>query len=149
MSSKYRLSLWLDDATNIIVGRVVGPMPSRELCRGFLAAYEKIDRPWRYNRLIDYRKFTGSIDYSEIETFAHIWAGWLKDDPVHTKVAFVTHDAMELVRTQTFRHLFPYDQVQSFDTADQALDWIQGTVPDASTFVNTTEVIMDRQNIYL
>ncbi len=123
MADKYRFSVMRDDDKKIIISRIAGPMPSAEIMEHFLNAYRELETPWLYKRLVDYRKFEGMIDYADIEYFSRQWAALIGNNTHNSRVAIVTHDALELARTSTVDHLFPHDIVRAFETMDQALDW--------------------------
>lgn len=105
-----------------MIARVIGPMPSSVVTTEFMMAYRKIDQVWDYNRIIDYRKFTGTIDYEDAQDFVRQWQEMAGSATYSSKVAFVTDDALELARATTYDHMTP-DRVRSFNTIDQALDW--------------------------
>lgn len=123
MSDKYRLSIQVDEARKTIIARAVGPMPSRELTEAFLAAYRRIDKSWQYNRVIVYRKFTGSIDFTDAEDFARQWIEMIGDEPYGAKVAFVSDDALEHARSGSYDGL-THDRIKTFKTIDEVLDWL-------------------------
>jgi hypothetical protein len=131
MSLPYRLSVTIDETKKLLIGRVLGPMPSRILTEEFLSAYAALEKPWYYNRLIDYRRFTGTVDYADAEYFARQWAEWVKDDAHRSKVAFVTLDPLELARTSTIAHLFPHDIMKGFTSPDEALEWLEAVYSPA------------------
>lgn len=126
MSQKYRLSVILDEIHSILIVRVFGPFPSAELCDRFLEAYAEIGEPWRYDRLIDLRRYTGHTEDVDRERFARTWAEWTRDVTEGRRVAFVTHDPEEEVYIQADYRSFPLDTMRNFYTADEALDWLTG-----------------------
>lgn len=124
MTERYRLNIQVDEERKTIVARVIGPMPSRVVTTEFMTAYRKIDQVWHYNRIIDYRKFTGTIDHEDTQEFMRQWHDMVGGATHNSKVAFVTNDALELARATTYDHMTA-DHVRSFNTIDQALDWFQ------------------------
>jgi len=130
MPQKYRLSVYIDDQHPILIARVFGPMPSDVLCDEFIRAYQEIDQPWAYDRLIDMRKFSGSSSRSDIERFARVWNAWTRDIPEGRRIAFVTHCPEETARTMSQDNLYPKDTLRVFSTADEALDWLTGKAED-------------------
>ncbi|MFT3997166.1 MAG: hypothetical protein QM667_07150 [Asticcacaulis sp.] len=126
MPTKYRLSVYLDETYSILISRVFGAMPGDELCAEFIRAYQEIGSPWLYDRLIDLRRYSGYTSREDMERFAAVWAEWTLDVPEGRRVAFVTHDAVELDRNLSQQSLYPKDTLRAFDTADEALDWLTG-----------------------
>ncbi len=124
MGQRYRLNMQVDEERKTLIARVVGPMPSRVVTEEFMAAYRRVGQPWLYNRIIDYRKFTGTIDHEDTQDFMRQWNDLVDGAPYSSKVAFVTDDALELARATTYDHMTP-DHVRSFTTIDQALEWFQ------------------------
>ena len=119
----YQFKYSVDEARRLIIFRVAGAVPSSILIDSFLTAYQSIPEPWRYDRLIDYRRYTGFADFTDIETFAEK-NGELNGGRVRTyKVAVVSTDAFEQARPATMRHLFPED-IRTFSSMDAALDWL-------------------------
>ena len=121
---RYRLNIQVDEERKTLIARVIGPMPSPVVTAEFMAAYRRIGQPWLYNRIIDYRKFTGTIDHVDTEDFMRQWRGLVGDTVHNSKVAFVTDDPLELARATTYDHMTA-DRVRSFTTIDQALEWFQ------------------------
>jgi hypothetical protein len=119
----YRFTYSVDEARRLIVFRVAGAVPSTLLNDKFVCAYRAIPNHWEYNRLIDYRRYTGLMDFADVEDFARKIAYLNRDRPRHYKVAVVTTDPFEQARPATFRHLFPED-VKTFASMDDALDWL-------------------------
>ena len=66
----YRFRYHIDEARRLIVFRVTGDVPSAVLNDKFIAAYRKIPDSARYDRLIDYRRYTGYIEFPDMEDFA-------------------------------------------------------------------------------
>lgn len=130
MPQKYRLSVFLDETHPILIARVFGPMPGDVLCEEFIRAYEEIGEPWRYDRLIDMRRYSGEMTLADMEYFASVWAEWTRDVPEGRKVAIVAHDTGELARIEAHHSLYPKDTMRNFDTADEALDWLTGRDAD-------------------
>jgi len=132
MPQSYRLSVYIDTQTPILIARVFGAMPSDVLCDEFIRAYEKIGEPWAYDRLIDMRKFSGETSRADIERFARVWSDWTKGMSEGRKVAFVTHDPEETARSLAQDNLYPKDILRTFSTADEALDWLRDIKNDAA-----------------
>lgn len=122
MRKPYRLNVQVDEERKTVIARVIGPMPSPVVTTEFMTAYRAIDQVWLYHRIIDYRKFTGTIDYEDVQDFMQQWHDMAGGATYSSKVAFVTDNALELARATTYDHMTP-DRVRSFNTIDQALDW--------------------------
>ena len=121
----YQFKYHVDETRRLIVFRVAGSIPSAVLIDSFIAAYRSIADPWRYDRLIDYRRYTGLTDFADIETFAERNGEINGGQPPQYKVAVVSSDAFEQARPATTRHLFAED-IRTFSSMDDALDWLSG-----------------------
>jgi len=119
----YRFRYHIDEARRLIVFRVTGDVPSAVLNDKFIAAYRKIPDSARYDRLIDYRRYTGYIEFPDMEDFARKLAYINRDRPVTYRVAVVTNDAFEHARLATFQGMFA-EEMRAFSSMDDALDWL-------------------------
>jgi len=119
----YRFRYHIDEARRLIVFRVTGDVPSTVLNDKFVAAYRKIPDSARYDRLIDYRRYTGYIEFGDLQDFSRKMAYINRDRPVAYKVAIVTSDAFEHARLATLQGLFS-EEMRAFSSMDDALDWL-------------------------
>ena len=119
----YQFKYTVDEARRLIIFRVAGDIPSARLNEEYIAAYRNIPEHWRYNRLVDYRRYTGFLEFTDLEDFAEKIDDLSHDQSRMYKVAIVTSDALEQARISTFRHLFPED-LRAFASMDNALDWL-------------------------
>ncbi len=119
----YRFRYDIDEARRLIVFRVTGDVPSTVLNDKFVAAYRKIPNSTRYDRLVDYRRYTGYIEFSDMEDFSRKMAYINREQAVTYRVAIVTSDAFEHARLATFQGMFA-EEIRAFSSVDDALDWL-------------------------
>lgn len=119
----YRFRYDIDEARRLIIFRVTGDVPSTVLNDKFVAAYRKIPDSARYDRLVDYRRYTGYLEFPDLEDFSRKMAYINRDHPSQYRVAIVTKDAFEQARLATLQGLFS-EEMQAFSSMDDALDWL-------------------------
>ncbi len=122
------LKVTIDESMRLITLRLKGAEASAVYTELLLSAYDGIDKPWLYNRLLDYRQFSGLLDYSDVERLAQNWAERVAGQVYTAKVAILTFDALTPVRAAGFAHLFPNNTVRSFDELHTALNWLNAPV---------------------
>ncbi len=128
----YQFKYTVDEARQLIIFRVAGDIPSARLNEEYIDAYRNIPEHWRYDRLVDYRRYTGFLEFTDLEDFAEKIDDLSHDHSRMYKVAIVTSDALEQARISTFRHLFPED-LRAFASMDDALDWLGSRQMSAQT----------------
>lgn len=125
----YRLNFFVDKDRKVLIFRVIGAMPSAEFVQRLFDAYATIDRPWDWSRVMDFRRFEGLIDFSDVEETARRWKDMTTGETYHAKVAVVSTDPLDKARVPTASPLFPNETVCHFSDYHEAMAWI--LAPDA------------------
>ena len=131
MSNDYRFNVFTEHARRILIVRVIGPMPSAHFSDRLFSAYDTIDEPWTWNRLIDFRRFEGVIDFEDVEAIAQKWSAMIEGKTFGSRVAFVSLDPLDKVRVPTTSPLFPKDTVVHFTDYHEAMGWLSAANGDA------------------
>ncbi len=114
----------IDSRKKIIIFRLRGNAGSGDMADKAQAAYDSLDAPWTYHRLIDLRVFTSLLAYEDIERMAIQWAEVCRGRESLTKTAVVNAGTLSAVRAKAYGHLFPNVDIRAFTCFDEALDWL-------------------------
>ncbi|ESQ90366.1 hypothetical protein ABAC460_09430 [Asticcacaulis sp. AC460] len=120
----YRLNVFVDEDRKVLIFRVIGAMPSAEFVQRLHAAYATIDRPWTWSRVMDFRRFEGVIDLTDVEEMAQRWKAMTADQNYHARVAVVSTDPLDKARVPTASPLFPNETVCHFSDYHDAMAWV-------------------------
>lgn len=120
----YRLNVFVDEERKVLIFRVIGAMPSAEFTERLYAAYDTLDRPWRWARIMDFRRFEGLIAFADVEEMARRWQVITAGDNYHSKVAVVSADPLDKARVPTASPLFPNETVCHFSDYHEAMAWV-------------------------
>jgi hypothetical protein len=124
MSRRFRVSAQVDDNRKLISFTMAGNIDTQAMCAHWKAVYQRLEAPWTYRRLFDYRRAEGMVDFDELSRFADWWRTFTAGADYSTKVAVIVNNAFDKARVNTANALFPGDQRQSFAAVDEALDWL-------------------------
>ena len=116
--------LTVDEPQKLITMRFKGAQTSAYYTDRIISAYEVIDRPWLYRRLMDYRNCETSISFPDLERMALYWAELTRGENSLHYVAILATDALTRVRPATYSPLFPNQQIRTFSELHHALDWL-------------------------
>jgi len=116
--------LAVDEPQKLITMRFKGAQTSAYYTDRIISAYEVIDRPWLYRRLMDYRNCETSISFPDLERMAVYWAELTRGENSLHYVAILATDALTRVRPATYSPLFPNQQIRTFSELHHALDWL-------------------------
>jgi hypothetical protein len=120
----FHLSVKIEQARQLIIFSIIGTCNSPALTEQIFAAYDKLDNPWLYDRVYDFRRCDGFLGMAEVERLA----GWCAEKRAaglcHSKVSIVVPGAIDLPRVAAIAHLFPTDILKGFTSVDDALMWL-------------------------
>ncbi|MDI7774811.1 hypothetical protein [Asticcacaulis sp. EMRT-3] len=124
MASGFHVSARIDEDERLIVFRMSGLIDSRILIDRWIDTYSGLAEPWLYNRLLDYRRSEGIVEFDEIIRFAHWWDERTAGVDYTSKVAVIVNNSLDLVRVNVVSRQFPRDIRKSFMTLDEGLSWL-------------------------
>lgn len=126
MRSGFHVSATIDEDGNLIIFRIIGHIDSPRLINKWIETYSEIAEPWRYQRLFDYRRSEGIVEFEDLLRFAAWWQDRTQGVDYLSKVAVIVNNPLDQVRVNVVANLFPRDIRQSFTTLDEALGWLKG-----------------------
>ena len=116
----------VDEARRLLIVCPIGREPSAWYTERMLAAYETVEAPWQYNRLIDHRRFRGMIDYSDLQRIAAWWDKTMVNRTETPRVAMLTRQALTQARVGSSSGVFSPAHFRYFTGYDEALAWLSG-----------------------
>jgi hypothetical protein len=120
----YRLNVFVDEDRRVLIFRLIGAMPSAEFVERLHTAYATIERPWAWSRVMDFRRFEGLIEFSDVEEMARRWQEMTAGEVYHARVAVVSTDPLDKARVPTASPLFPNETVCYFSDYHDAMAWV-------------------------
>jgi hypothetical protein len=124
MRRDFHLSVKIDPARKLIIFSVLGTCNSPALTEQIFEAYDKLDAPWLYDRVYDFRRCDGFLEMAEVERLAGWCAEKRAEGLCHSKVSIVVPNLIDLTLVADITHLFPTDVLKGFTSVDDALLWI-------------------------
>jgi len=110
--------------TRRIIFSIRGQIDSRVLIDRYIEIYSKIEAPWTYDRLFDYRRSDGLVEHADVDRIAAWWAEVIPADAPLTKVAVIVNNPLDLMRAKGVANQFPKDDRRTFSSLDDALSWL-------------------------
>lgn len=123
----FRFVFMVRPETRIIVLRPIGEMPTGEFINRMFEAYANIDRPWTFNRLIDFRRFDGHLTDADFDSIAARWRTMVGDHVYRAHIAIVSFEAMDRLRVPMRRPGLPQETVCHFSDYHEAMGWLTAT----------------------
>ncbi len=110
--------------TRRIVFNIRGRIDSHHLIDRYIDVYSGIAQPWTCDRVFDYRRSEGIVEYADVQRMAAWWADHIDPGCAPTKVAIIVNNPLDLVRARSVSDLFPKDVRHTFLSLDDALSWL-------------------------
>ena len=126
MPVRFHVTSQVDEDNKRIVFKISGQVDSDLLIAKWQELYASIAEPWTYDRLFDYRRAEGLVDFDVVIRFAAWWQELVGDRIYESKVAVIVNNPLDLARVHTVANLFPMDRRESFTCIDDALNWLNG-----------------------
>jgi len=124
MPRGFHVSAQVQEDDRLIIFRITGDIDSHALIEKWIAIYSEIAEPWTYNRLFDYRRAEGIVEYDQIARFAIWWDQRTHGVDYLGKVAIIVNNPLDLARVNTVSTQFPRDIRRAFMTLDEGLNWL-------------------------
>ncbi|ESQ89830.1 hypothetical protein ABAC460_11040 [Asticcacaulis sp. AC460] len=118
------VSVTVDETRRLITVRLIGNEPGQVYVDQALANYDRIDQPWRYNRLIDLRQYRGFMALSEIEQVGRYWAKRMVGRIERPRIALLTRDPLAHARIRSVGAMFTDIHFRAFKSRREAMDWL-------------------------
>ena len=114
----------VDAATRLITMRLIGCEPSAYYAAQVIGVYRSVPEVWRYNRLIDHRKFRGLIVVDDLKQMSAVWDDLTKGHDSRPRVAFLTRNPHIQARVTAHSPLFPSQTRRAFTSVAEAMAWV-------------------------
>ena len=114
----------VDAGTRLITLRLIGRESSAYYAAQVINVYRSVPEVWRYNRLIDHRKFRGMIVVDDLKQMAAVWEDLTKGHDGRPRVAFLTRNPHTQARVTAHSPLFPSQTRRSFTSVAEAMAWV-------------------------
>lgn len=124
MIGRSRLNVFTDHANGLLIVRPIGIMAGFDFVERLVEAYNHIDRPWLYNRLVDLRRFEGELSDADCDGFARAWARLTAGVTYHAYIASVVNDRHDGLRQPERSEHFAHETVCFFRDYHEAIGWL-------------------------
>ncbi len=131
MPVRARLNVVADYAHSVIVVRPIGHFEPDDFVEEISQAYQRIDEPWRFNRLLDFRRFESTLPPSALNAVAALWEAVGRAHPYHAHVALVSHDPKVEQRIPSLSQRRPHETLRLFSDYHEAFGWLIAADRDA------------------
>ncbi len=124
MTDRYRFNFYVNTEHRMLIARVIGDMPSNDYASRMAEAYAKVDEPWTYSRLIDFRRFDGHITQGDVEEMARQWADLTEGQDFRADVAIVSFDPNYKIRAPIRSPYNFHETLCYFMDYHEAIGWL-------------------------
>ena len=114
----------VDVDTRLITLRLFGREPSAHYADKIIELYRAVPDLWRYNRVVDHRKFRGLIVLDDLKRMSEVWNEVNQGHTVQTRVAFLTRSALTQARVNAHSSIFPGQNRRTFTNVAEAMTWV-------------------------
>jgi len=108
-----------------VLVRPKGDLSGTEIGVTSLTAILETPEAFRYDHLLDLRRFDGASMGGELAAFGQTWREAAAGRDTGTRTAIVSTDPLFRARVSFYREQFPEREIEVFDTFDEALDWLK------------------------
>ena len=130
MPSGFRISHRIDETQNRLLVTVRGTYEGSALIDALITIYQQIDHPWSYDRVMDMRAAEGFTTLPDLMRAAQALAAMAGTPPPPRKrLALISKDPLDKARLAGIGDIFPKDYIQTFESLDEALTWLDSTPP--------------------
>jgi hypothetical protein len=131
MPAGFRISHRIDEPKNRLLVTVRGRYESAALIDSLIGVYRQIDRPWSYDRVMDMRAAEGFTTLSDLMRAAQALAEMAgAPPPPRKRLALISKDPLDKARLSGIGDIFPKDYIQTFESLDEALMWLDTNPPE-------------------
>ncbi len=128
MPGAFHINTQVHEDSRLIVFTIKGEIDSAALIQDWMKTFSALDRPWRYDRLYDYRRSEGLVDFDELTRFAKWWSDLTQGIEYACKIAVIVNNPLDQIRVNLVAKLFPYEERQAFESRGDAMRWLEDSV---------------------
>ena len=114
----------VDVENRVITLRLFGREPSAHYADKIIALYRTVPEIWRYNRVVDHRRFRGLIVLDDLKRMSAAWDDVTAGHDAHPRIAFLTRSALTHARVKAHAEVFPGQTRRSFTSVPEAMAWV-------------------------
>jgi hypothetical protein len=119
-----RLTFMANPERRLIVVRPIGELSARSFIDQLFDHYATVAEPWTYNRLTDFRRFSGFLSDQNLTEIAERWRTLADGHSYHSHVAVVSFDALDRLRVPAVSPMFPNETICLFSDYHEAMGWL-------------------------
>lgn len=119
-----RLTFMANPERRLIIVRPIGDLSARAFIDELFAHYASVAEPWTYNRLTDFRRFSGFLSEQNLAEIADRWRALADGHVYHSHVAVVSFDALDRLRVPAVSPMFPNETICLFSDYHEAMGWL-------------------------
>ncbi len=123
--TRSRITLSIDDDLKIMIVRYIGELDGDEVNLNMMQQLVHVPDVWKYDSMIDMRRYAGTIMATEIEELSMRWNLLVQGRDKGGFTAIVSDDPLVHARLSTTQMLFPQRILEAFNNFDEGLDWIK------------------------
>ena len=131
MNTRRSLNFIVSNAHGFLVVRPIGDLVPDDLADAIIEAYKSVEAPWRYNRIIDFRRYKGYLGDDFRAAIGRRWADMTAGISFHSFIAVVFRGAHEKFRRPETTSAFPSDTLCYFTDYHEAVGWLLAEDKDA------------------
>ena len=124
MAREYHFNFFVDTERMVIIIRPIGYMPGPYFVEKLFEAYRKLDAPWRFSRINDFRRFDGHFSQDDLDAIAQGWKEIADGQPYSANVAVVSQDPLARLRISAVSPQFPNETICVFSDYHEAMGWV-------------------------
>lgn len=124
MTGRAKFNVFIDKDDRFLVIRPIGPLPGSELAARVIEFYRSLEAPWKFDRIVDLRRYEGYIATADLDYAATEWDQMTVGIEYSVKVAMVVRDAYEKLRLPEISERFPQETICYFSDYHEAVGWI-------------------------
>ncbi len=114
----------VDAGQRLITQRLVGREPSGYYAEQIIKVYRSVPEVWRYNRLVDQRRFRGMIVLDDLKQMSAVWQEVAAGQDARPRVAMLTRNPLAHARINAHGDIFPGQTRRAFTSVADAMDWV-------------------------
>ncbi len=131
MLERVRLNFTVAEKHGFLIVRPIGTLPPEDLVDAIIDAYMSVEAPWRYNRIIDFRRYKGYLDDAVREAIGRRWSELTAGIDFHASIGLVFRAAHHKLRSPEVTSAFPNETLCYFTDYHEAVGWLMATDRDA------------------
>lgn len=119
-----RFNFILNKSHRLMIVRPIGDLAGDVFAERVIASYSAVEAPWRYNRILDFRRHEGVVGEADRHAIIDAWQSMTAGKIYHANVARLPRDPDVQFRVPTTSVPFPNETVCLFADYHEAVGWL-------------------------